>query len=686
MAMKIPNAPEIVGTSPVLRQPDSINAKFESPNFKIDVSQPAQAIKDVGDAYASFVEQQTDTLMGAACNQFHHDVRQREEYYKNNYKGSMANDLYAKLEKDATGILDDITGDPKDDGKVRIANPELRKRFRDWASKQMPAYQARMTSYTATELDKANKLVLEDNLKRVNETIAEIDNVRTASAVIQASKVEYLRGAKLAAQGMPERYQVAQAARMLDEALLHKMDSMAKSNILSSLQFYYNVPEIQDSMSSTSEAAYFKAVEENYVSQGASRAADLMAAGLPMKEKGGFLDEVTMQMALPNKSAADKARIAAEIQKKGEEIFTAYKEAKRGQEELMYSSASTMMASTDISNPNQMMDTIDTLRIIDPRLADDFEASAQTQLSDDATINEFFDTYIYGDKELDEFGRRDTFEDNLASVLDKEQVDSLLNKSYQKAEARNDYEIDLLRRYREVQGRMNYWINNPAYQKAFEQAATGMYHGEYREELKDMPLALRQNIASVVEYNKRYNEITKMNPKLDGDLKSLVSKSERKKPTYMAMLKREVVKEFDRYAHNPAHGGTYPEKDSIEYNTILNECIKNAKSPAQMNVEKYLDEQAQDLLKKKGLDPELQPKKSIKYLRKKDILPEEVEYRFDISSSSEADDIADALINAYHGKKRRTLEAHRDSIIQTIERTGSADYWFMYADGISDTD
>ena len=60
MAMKIPDAPNVIGTQPVLREIDSINPVSERPNFRVDVSAPVEAVKNVGNAYADYVEYNTN--------------------------------------------------------------------------------------------------------------------------------------------------------------------------------------------------------------------------------------------------------------------------------------------------------------------------------------------------------------------------------------------------------------------------------------------------------------------------------------------------------------------------------------------------------------------------------------------------------------------------------------------------
>lgn len=745
MAIKIPDAPNVIGTQPVLRQPDSINARFETPNFKVDVSDAANAVKNVGDAYASFVEQQTETLMGAACNQFSHDVMQEEESLKANNKGIYANDLYARLEKKATAVLDDITGDPKDDGRVRIANPELRKRFRDWASRQMPAYQARMTHYTASELDKANKVILEDGIKQVNNMVANA----TTTEELMAAREEYIRGARLSASGMPKEYQMAEAARLMDEALLNKMSTMAKTDVLGAINLYMRIPEIGAGMSGTSEAAFWKTMQDNFNEQGGSRTADRLDGENPMVESGGFTDPNIVKYVFPNATPAEVERIITDVKKKGLEIHSATKEAKRGQAEKEYAALQSKIVNTDITNADAMSKTALDISAFDKDLADQFVRDAQTQLYESAVMNEYEKQFPFGDEAMEAWkstGRKqaeeswkraenkyindmwryrtemaryrngeiseepvmpvderegytresyisakqqeflsayqpDSLEQGMASVLGQDTAGALFNRSIDlEPRVLTPEQSALLAEQRRIVAKNTQWINNPVYARMYAEAIDGRYHGEPREELNDCPFELKKNLASVVEINRRFNEVVEANPKLKDDIKNALPKKKKDNPYFVASVQREVVKAMDRYSRDPAHHGSYPVKDSIEYNNIVNQAIQNAVSPTEARVGAYLNEQQIDLLQKAKIDPYLNPGASISKLKENKILPNEAVVL--LNNDYKAEEIADAIIDTASGAKKRTLEMYRDSMIQSIETTGNYDGWFMFADGI----
>lgn len=742
MAIKIPDAPNIVGTQPVLRQPEPINAKFENPQFRVDASAPAQALKDIGNAYAEYVDQQTETLMGAACNQFSHDVREEENRLKNTYKGIYANDLYARLEKKATSVLDDMTGEPKDDGRVRIANPELRKRFRDWASRQMPAYHARMTNYTATEIERANKVILEDGVKQVNNMVADA----TTSEELMAANDEYIRIARLTAAGLPQGYQRAEAARMLDEAVAKKMTTLAKTNILQSIYMYDSIPEIQAAMSETSEAAWLKVMQENYESQGASKIADLRAGDLPTSEFRGYTDKNVIRRVFPNASEAEVDRILVDMRKKGDEIYTAAKESKRGQDEKEYAALQTKIVNTDITNADAVADTVATIAVFNPKLANQYANDVQTQLYEASIMDQYEKEFPFGDvaledweakgeiaakeeydslkgrfraqrgygtrdykdnKQIDadfikEFGTREQFIENrkavslatlpstannieasMARLFGEEETAGLFGREYSldfEPRQLTAEQAYILNEQRRIVAKNAQWINSPVYARVYAEAIDGRYHGEYRPELDDCPNELKKNLSAVVEYNRRYNEVVAANPQLKDDIKNALPKEKKNNSYFVASVQREVVKGMDAYSRDSAHKGSYPVKGSIEYRNIINQAIHNAVSPTEARVGAYLNEQQIDLLQKAKVDQYLNPKQSLSILKENNVLPNEAVIL--LNNEYSAEEIVDAIIDTAEGAKKRRLEMYRDAMIQSIETTGNYDGWFLFADGI----
>ena len=745
MAIKIPNAPDVIGTQPVLRQPEPINAKFENPTFKIDVSSQTQAIKNVGDTYADYVDQQTEILMGAACNQFHHDVLQEEESLKANNKGAMANDLYARLEKKATAVLDDITGEPKEDGRIRIANPELQRRFRDWASRQMPAYQARMTHYTATELEKANKSILEDGIKKVNDVVM---NATTSEELITA-KEEYIRAARLSSPGMPQSYQMAQAARMMDEAVLNKMNTLAKTNIVKAINMYSQIPEIGAVMSNTSEAALWKTMQDNFKEQGGSSVADRLDSEMSSYDNNPYTDKNIVRLVFfpdskPEEHEAEVDRIITDVIKEGDKIHSAAKEARRGQLEREHALLQNKIVNTDITDDKAVANTAMAIAQVDDKLANQFVRGAQEQLYEDSILSEYEKRFPNGDEALEDWKTRgkaaakDEY-DSLKGKFraergygtnnkeDNDKIDADFVKLYgtkkeyvanKKATALSTYEyknksleadmarmfgeettrdlfdsehsIDfqprelsaedahILREQRRIIAKTAEWVNSPVYARIYAEAIDGRYNGEYRPELDGCPNELKNNLATVVEYNRRYNEVIAANPQLRSDVVNALPKAKKKNNYFVSSVQREIVKGFDDYSRH--NNGAYPAKGSIQYTNIVNQAIHNAVSPTEARVGAYLNEQQIELLQKANADQYLNPKQSLSILKENNVLPNEAVVLLNNDYSAES--IADAIIDTAEGSKKRRLEQFRDAMIQTIEATGNYDGWFLFADTI----
>lgn len=757
MAIKIPDAPNVIGTQPVMREVDSINPKFERPNFKIDVSQPVQAVKDTGKAYASYVDYNTNIWMGAACNQFSHDILEEENRLKSTHKGLAANDLYAKLEKYATGVLDDMTGEPKDDGRVRIANPELRKRFRDWASQQMPAYQSRMMNYSASELDTANKQIIKQGIEDNNNFVLK-SSYQTADLELDAAWPNYIRAAQLSAPGMPKEYQMAEAARMMDEAVYAKMKMLADTNVLEGLSWYHNVPAVQKAMSSKSSAAFFADIEKNYIDQGGADVATDLASGGSGARPGGYLDMNTIAHAFPNSTEAERAAIYTKVYDKGREINDAREKAIQGMAEQQKASVQGRVVATNILSQEDVEATYREYMNVDPVGAEQWHNEVQEHLANIKAIEDYDKAFPNGDPRedlleegFDEAALEAEYDDLLFTyrqsknydsfsgtkvgwfdtrVPAKKQIDEDFNKAFgtkqEYIQRRKDAylfgsdmsplthqeidditygkpltrtnkitsdtmfrpvatpaltpeQIDLIERRDRIIDKTSSWINSPVYAEYVAKASAGEYHGEDVPELRGMPLDLRNNLRQIVYYNNRYNEVIRQNAHIDEDLKSRVKDYNKKSNQYLSNMKRETVKAFDDYRQ---HVGAYPLKGSIEYNTILNTAVASAESPSKYLTERYLSSEAADHLQKKKLNPYLNPEASIEEMDDVDLLSLRMKVSQKIKKDTDAETWADAIIDATPRTKRNRVRPYRDAIIQGIEKTGNADVWYEYIDGI----
>jgi uncharacterized protein YdcH (DUF465 family) len=240
-------------------------------------------------------------------------------------------------------------------------------------------------------------------------------------------------------------------------------------------------------------------------------------------------------------------------------------------------------------------------------------------------------------------------------------------------------QIDLIERRDKIVDKTSSWINSPVYAEYVAKASAGEYHGEDVPALRGMPYELKNNIRQVVYYNKRYNEVIKQNTHLDDDLKSRVKDYKKKSNQYLSNLKRETVKAFDEYKQR---SGAYPLRNSIEYDTILNTAVAGAESPSKYLTERYLSSEAADHLQKQKINPYLNPEAAIEEMEDVDVLPLNMKVAQKINKSTNAETWADAIIDALPRTKRNRIRPYRDAIIQSIERTGNADVWYEYIDGI----
>ena len=711
MALKIPDAPNIIGTQPVLRQPDSINPNFERPDFKVDVSDTTKAVKSVGNAYADYVDYTTNIWMGAACNQFTHDLLSEEQKLKDTHKGLAANDLYAQLEKKATVLLDDITGDPKDDGRVRIANPELRKRFRDWANKQMPAYQSRMMNYSASELEAANKAEIKRGIED-NNTFVLGSSYETAGKELEAAWTNYQRAAQLSAPGMPKEYQDAEAARMMDEAIYAKMKMLNQSNVLEALTWYNNVPEIQQGMSSASKAKFYADVKENYKDQAASRVAELMASGQSLDESG-HLARSTLDAAFPGTSDEYKQGVVADIMKKAKEINDAHQQAMKEVQGIRYESAAKEGVATDNSNPDQVMRHATNLNSVDPRLAKQYidrvqhskyvanlrakyDAVHAGNILDSVNLTpqeeaDYRDEYLaltnpevsedeYIAQRVSERLANSSQNAGLADIL--EATDMTLDRSTFTLTADDVRNIRAVREiddeYTAYVNQQKEWLDSPIYKEFFMKATSGEWNGEYDPRLDNMPEGLYQNLEQVVANKARVKEAKRYNPRLDSQIKEAVDKWGKKSWAFQGKLETQVAQDLDAIRQRT---GAYPEDTS----EVVRAAVYKVQSPTKVVFEKNLSESQKDWLAQKKINPYLNPGEAYEALEDEDLLTSSDRVRTWLADNStkSVEKLVDKFIDTLPANKRTLAKDMKDSIIYTVERTGDWEQIYEYFDSIA---
>ena len=224
------------------------------------------------------------------------------------------------------------------------------------------------------------------------------------------------------------------------------------------------------------------------------------------------------------------------------------------------------------------------------------------------------------------------------------------------------------------------WVDSPVYKEYFMRAMNGDWHGEYAPDLDGIPVELYTNLRQVDAIRGRYDIVRRDNPGLDEDLKSANKDFNKKgKEVFTNYVRNNAEKLLQRAK---THDGMYPERGSRQYNKIISEAIKNAKSPSEARFQTALSAQQYDMLKAKELNMYLNPKESREYLKDQKMLGQEEIMYGTFDSGDSAKEQIDTFINAQPPAIRKRLEPARDIFIQQYERDGNLQWISLYADEI----
>lgn len=216
MAIKIPDAPEIIGSEPVLRQGANLRGVSNIPNFQIDTSAQRQMLKDIGEAWALYEEDQNATYLTAWKSDFVQFASATATDIENRNKGRQATDLYDRKFKGAIDKwVEDRLGPDKGDGNLRIANDGLKQRALNWVDSQKVSWINHFADYEANERKKYRTTVFDAN-DQANANL--VQNARTDEEIGNAIDGMF-RTAKLQYQGMDDRYIANVAGKKADEAV-----------------------------------------------------------------------------------------------------------------------------------------------------------------------------------------------------------------------------------------------------------------------------------------------------------------------------------------------------------------------------------------------------------------------------------------------------------------------------------
>lgn len=249
MAFKIPDSPDIIGGSAVLREPQGIQGT-EVVDMSIDTRPLQDFVANAGDAYSKYLEDRERTEDQARYNGWvEHMTNYRVRLYDENQRGK-AKDLYARIKEESDRYISDTT---------KNLPTSATERMRSWVDSQMPGYMSSAANYEAQQNEIYRKEVNETAISRNAQIISTSNNpieIQIARDNIEYSVRDTLRGS-------PEDLIASTIAMQQDQAsvamISNKMltDPKGAADLLNGLSLK---EDVLDYMSSNSIAECRKAL------------------------------------------------------------------------------------------------------------------------------------------------------------------------------------------------------------------------------------------------------------------------------------------------------------------------------------------------------------------------------------------------------------------------------------------
>lgn len=249
MALKIPDSPDIIGGTPVLREIQGVQGAQV-----IDMSMNTEPLQDfvanAGEAYSKYLEDRERTEDQARYNGWvEHMTNFRVRLYQDNPKGR-AKDLYAKIKEESDNYITNTT---------KNLPTSATDRMKDWVASQMPGYMSSAANYEAEQQAIYRKEVIETSVSRNAQVIATSDNpieIEIARGNISSLVRDSLRGS-------PEDLIASTIAVQQDQASVAMISNKMLSDPKSAADLLNGVSlkeDVLDYMSSTSIAECRKAL------------------------------------------------------------------------------------------------------------------------------------------------------------------------------------------------------------------------------------------------------------------------------------------------------------------------------------------------------------------------------------------------------------------------------------------
>ena len=258
--MKIPDSGGVMGSDPVLRQPSFVEPQKTVKVNPLDITPVIDGVESLGKAYLEQKEAQDNALTQQAANDFDEHMAAFQTDLFNSRKGYAAKDIYKAMKDESYKYFNNLTGEPKDDGKIRIASPDAKAKLQQYIDKRQRAFIAQSAAYEANEIQSAQKATFEAALVNAsNRLITAKTNQEMADSM---AEIERINSVQL--RGYPADYVKLETAKLQDAAAAGYITQKIAVNPLEALYQMKTNPNVYDYLTTASQAKLKTAIQEAY--------------------------------------------------------------------------------------------------------------------------------------------------------------------------------------------------------------------------------------------------------------------------------------------------------------------------------------------------------------------------------------------------------------------------------------
>lgn len=654
--MKIPDSGGVMGSDPVLRQPSFVEPQKTVKVNPLDITPVIDGVESLGKAYLEQKEAQDNALTQQAANDFDEHMAAFQTDLFNSRKGYAAKDIYKAMKDESYKYFNNLTGEPKDDGKIRIVSPDAKAKLQQYIDKRQRAFIAQSAAYEANEIQSAQKATFEAALVNAsNRMIVAKTNQEMADSM---AEIERINAVQL--RGYPADYVKLETAKLQDAAAAGYVTQKIAVNPLEALRQMKTNPNVYDYLTTASQAKLKTAIQEAYRARELGRAMnnddeelttsiiklvyDVQNDSEAKYIRDSIVNEAREKKAVQDQKAADSyAAMGSDLLNRA---LAAETEEERFKSEAALAEFAPQLYQTYSDMNAQIAEMETAKRIIEmndiefPTLPATFESSlyGSGAIETPAAVKD-----MLGGKAIK------TFESPFAGI-NRDRMDRYMKE-------RNAYELQMAAlpaeqrqivekyfngidtRFANRNSRMDVYAKIANGERNVETLGLGRFDGETQ-------YAMLRAMKGVVEWDSVNAELRQGGVDLKKELDNSQFVELKNNPAKQMVVKQYLVREMQKYK---AENNVWPNVDQRQ--RMINSAIAGAKTPAD-----EVNTKLQNITAQGYFDRALMS--SDKIYKTKDTTYQK---RYDIISDAIDDVISDGSLNQL---QRETVRMYREQIIQ----------------------